>query len=276
MTTDAPDLSDFTGTVTFLGAGSMGGAVLDGFLAAGLSPERARVTAAGERTRSRWEERGVTAGGDNAEAVRDADVVVLGVKPYLVADVLDEVRDSLSGGAIVVSLAAGITLETLEEHAGDGVPVVRVMPNTPALVGEGMFVLTAGTHCTGEQLDRVEELLRSCGRTEVVPEAWQDAASGVSGSGPAYVFYVAEALADGGVFEGLPRDLAVRLAAQTLLGAGRMLVESDDPASTLRERVTSPGGSPAAALRVLDGGAVRHRFSAAVSAATRRAREMGA
>ncbi|GAB48545.1 pyrroline-5-carboxylate reductase [Mobilicoccus pelagius] len=275
MTTDAPDLSDFTGTVTFLGAGAMGGAVLDGFLAAGLPPERVRVTAARERTRARWEERGVSAGADNAEAVRGADVVVLGVKPHLVADVLDEVRDALGDDAIVVSLAAGITLETLEGRAGAGVPVVRVMPNTPALVGEGMFVLTGGHDCSEEQLGRVVDLLRSCGETEVVPEKWQDAASGVSGSGPAYVFYVADALAEGGVFEGLPRDLAVRLAAQTLLGAGRMLVESDTPAATLREQVTSPGGSTAAALRVLDEGAVRHRFSAAVSAATRRAGEMG-
>lgn len=276
MSTDAPDLSGFEETIAFLGAGNMGGAVLGRLLAAGLPPERARVTDPAERTRARWEEKGVGAGSDNAEAVRGASVVVLAVKPYLVADVLDEIADELGGDSIVVSLAAGVTLQTLESHAGDGVPVVRVMPNTPALVGEGMFVVTAGHDCSEEQLEIVDTLLRACGRTEIVPESQQNAASGVSGSGPAYVFYVADALAEGGVLEGLPRDLAVRLAAQTFLGAARMLVESEEPASTLREQVTSPGGSTAAALRVLDEGAVRYRFSAAVSAATRRAGEMGA
>lgn len=276
MSTDAPDLSGFTGTVTFLGAGNMGGAVLGRLLAAGLPPEHARVTDLADRTRARWEEQGVSTGTDNPEAVRGGSVVFLAVKPYLVADVLDEIADELGGDSIVVSLAAGVTLATLESHAGDGVPVVRVMPNTPALVGEGMFVVTAGRDCTAEQLEVVDTLLRACGQTEVVPESQQNAASGLSGSGPAYIFYVADALAEGGVHEGLPRDLAVRLAAQTILGAARILVESDEPASTLREQVTSPGGSTAVALRLLDEGAVRYRMSAAVSAATRRAGELGA
>ena len=276
MSTDAPDLSGFDGTVAFLGAGNMGGAVLGRLLAAGLPAERVRVTDPAEPTRARWAEKGVSTGSDNVEAVRGASVVVLAVKPYLVADVLEEIADELGGDSIVVSLAAGVTLATLESHAGEGVPVVRVMPNTPALVGEGMFVVTAGHDCSREQLDLVDTLLRACGRTEIVPESHQDAAGAVSGSGPAYVFYVADALAEGGVLEGLPRDLAVRLAAQTLLGAARMLLESGESASTLREQVTSPGGSTAAALRVLDEGAVRHRFSAAVSAAAARAAEMGA
>ena len=262
--------------LALLGAGAMGESVLAALVASGWDADDIVVAdQRPERQRELGEKYGVRVVG-GAEAAGGADTVLVVVKPHDVASVLAEIGPALRDGAVVASLCAGVSTQTLEEGLPDGTPVVRVMPNTPALVGEGMFVVTAGHDCSREQLDLVDTLLRACGRTEIVPESHQDAAGAVSGSGPAYVFYVADALAEGGVLEGLPRDLAVRLAAQTLLGAARMLLESGESASTLREQVTSPGGSTAAALRVLDEGAVRHRFSAAVSAAAARAAEMGA
>ncbi|WP_052466131.1 pyrroline-5-carboxylate reductase [Mobilicoccus massiliensis] len=275
MTTDTPDLSDFDGRIVFLGAGVMGGAVLSGLLEAGLPPEHVTVTDPSEEARARWSERGVEATADNETAVEGADIVVVALKPYLVAEVLDEVAGSLGRDTVVVSLAAGVTLATLQEHAGAQLPVVRVMPNTPALVGEGMFVVSPGAHCTDEQVATVDRLLQACGHTEVVAESMQDAATGLSGSGPAYVFYVADALIEAGVLEGLSRPVATRLAEQTLLGAATMLRDGDTPAAILREQVTSPGGSTAAALRALDRGAVRYHLIEAVGAATRRSAELG-
>ncbi|GMA38428.1 pyrroline-5-carboxylate reductase [Mobilicoccus caccae] len=276
MTSDTPDLSTFEARIAVLGAGMMGGAVLSGLLAADLSAESVIVTNIDEDALRPWAERGVQTSDDNVAATRDADIVFLAVKPHVAADLLDEIAAELSEDTLVVSLAAGVTLSTLEGHAGAGVPVVRVMPNTPALVGEGMFVLTPGEHCGKDRLEAVEQLLNACGRTEVVPERLQDAATGLSGSGPAYLFYVADALIEGGVLEGLPRPMATRLVAQTLFGSAAMVRQGDEPPATLREQVTSPGGSTAAALRVLDAGAVRHHLGAAVSASTKRSAELGA
>lgn len=275
MTESATPASDFDGTVAFLGAGVMGGAVLSGLLAGGLPTERAIATDPSEQTRARWEERGVRAISDNVEAVRDADVVFLAVKPYAAAGVLDEVAAELKDGTLVVSIAAGVTIDTLEEHAGEGVPVVRVMPNTPALIREGMFLISAGRHCTQEQVDLVESLLTLCGRTEVVEEKQQNVGTALSGSGPAYLFYVADALVEAAVLEGMTRPVATRLVEQTLYGSAALLREGDTPASILREQVTSPGGSTAVALRALDAGAVRHHLGEAISTATRRNEELG-
>lgn len=274
-TTDPVDLSSFDGRIAFLGAGVMGGAILSGLLAAGLPPGSVVTTAASEKRRQKWADQGVEAMADNRAAASGADIVVLGVKPYAIADLLDEIAPALGDEVVVVSLAAGVTIATLEEHAGTGVPVMRVMPNTPALVGEGMFVLTGGSHCSDEQTSRVESLLGACGRTEVVGESQQNAASALSGSGPAYVFYAIDALIEGAVLQGLPRPVATRLATQTLFGAATMLTETDTPPATLREQVTSPGGSTAAALRALDAGAVRYHLGEAVGAAVRRSGELG-
>ncbi|MDO5627669.1 MAG: pyrroline-5-carboxylate reductase, partial [Mobilicoccus sp.] len=256
----------------FVGAGVMGGAVLRGMVAAGMPTDRLVVSVSSEKSAQAWREEGIEVAG-NAEAARGADIVVVGVKPYAMADVVAEVAGEIDG--VVVSLAAGVRLETLAEAAGAGVAVMRVMPNTPALVGEGVFTLTPGEHCTDAQIEAVTALLSSCGLVERVPESLQDATSALSGSGPAYLFYVADALVEGGVFEGIPRPLATRLAVQTLLGAATMLSEGDVPAAALREQVTSPGGSTARALRALDEGAVRHHLSRAVSAAAAHAARMG-
>lgn len=261
-------------TLALLGAGVMGSAVLESMLRDRLDPRGVRVTTLDEQARARWGERGVAVC-DNAEAVDGADVVVVAVKGADVAALLDEVSGSLAEGALVVSLAAGIRLEVLEAHLPPRTPVVRVMPNTPALVGEGMSALSGGTHCTPEQLETARHLLEACGRVVVVPEKQQDAVTAVSGSGPAYVFAMAEAMIEGGVLVGLPRPVATELAAQTLLGAATMLRESQTPPALLREQVTSPGGTTAAGLRELDRGGFKSAVLSAVEAARDRSIELG-
>lgn len=269
------DLTGHEGRVAVLGGGVMGGAIASGLLAAGLPPDRLVVADADEGVRRTWSERGTGTADDNASAADGADVVVVAVKPYAVAEVLDGIAEVLTDASLVVSVAAGVTLATLTAHAGDGIPVVRVMPNTPALVGEGMFVLSAADTCPAERVEEVEHLLSACGRTETVPESQQDVTTAVSGSGPAYLFYVADALIEGAVLEGMPRPVAARLVAQTLLGAATMLRDGDQPAALAREGVTSPGGTTAAGLRELDAGAVRYHLGRAVSSAARRSAELG-
>ncbi|WP_226346494.1 pyrroline-5-carboxylate reductase [Agilicoccus flavus] len=270
--TSGPRLGDLT--IALLGAGVMGSAVLDSILRAGADPAHARVTTLDEDAAARWHERGVTVAG-NAEAVRGADVVVVAVKGADVAGLLDEVTDAIGADTLVVSLAAGIRVAALEEHLPSGVPVVRVMPNTPALVGEGMSALSPGTSCGEDHLGLARALLETCGQVVVVPEKQQDAVTALSGSGPAYVFALAEAMIDGGVLVGLPRPVATQLAVQTLVGAAAMLRDGDTPPGLLRERVTSPGGTTAAALREFDRGGLRSTILGGIEAARDKSVELG-
>lgn len=253
-------------TIALLGAGVMGSAVLEAVLGAGADASRARVTTLDDAAARRWRDRGATVA-DNREAVRGADVVIVAVKGADVAGVLDEVRDEVTPQTLVISIAAGIRLATLEDHLDDEVPVVRVMPNTPALLGQGMSALSPGTHCPPERLELARTIMATCGEVVVVPEKQQDAVTAVSGSGPAYVFAVVEAMIDGGVLVGLPRPVASKLALQTLAGASAMLAESDDSPSVLRERVTSPGGTTAAALREFDRAGLRSAILGGIEAA---------
>jgi pyrroline-5-carboxylate reductase len=176
----------------------------------------------------------------------------------------------------VVSVAAGITTGFVEARLPDGVAVVRVMPNTPALVNEGMAAISPGTHCTDEQLELVEDLLAATGKVVRVPEKQQDAVTAISGSGPAYVFLVVEAMIEAGVHLGLPRPTATELAVQTVAGAGGLVRETGEHPALLRERVTSPGGTTAAALRVLEDHKLRAAFLAATEAARDRSRALAA
>jgi pyrroline-5-carboxylate reductase len=207
-----------------------------------------------------------------------ADGVVLAVKP---ADAEAACRAIASAGAgwggatRVLSIAAGVPTARLQEWLGDGVPVVRAMPNTPALVGAGAAAIAAGTSAGDADLDWAEGVLRAVGAVERVPEKLLDAVTGLSGSGPAYVFLVAEALVEAGVLNGLPRSTANVLAIQTLLGSARLLAESGDSPEALRAAVTSPGGTTAAGLRILENHGVRSAFLEAVTAATERSRELG-
>jgi pyrroline-5-carboxylate reductase len=199
---------------------------------------------------------------------------VLVVKPQDMSALCDEIAGEVRAGQLVVSLAAGITTEFLETRLPAGVPVVRVMPNTPALVDQGMAAISPGAHCDDDHLDQAEGLLRAVGKVVRVAEKHQDAVTAISGSGPAYVFYVTEAMIEAGVFLGLPRSTATELVVQTLYGAATMLRETGEHPGVLRENVTSPGGTTVAALRTLDDHKVRAAFISALEAARDRSHEL--
>ena len=196
------------------------------------------------------------------------------VRAMRLAALLDEVADRLQPGTLVVSVAAGITTAFLEQRLPAGTPVVRVMANTPALVDEGMAAISPGAHCDDEHLAVAEQLLSSCGRVVRLPEKHQDAVTALSGSGPAYVFYVVEAMIEAGVLLGLPRSTSTDLVVQTLYGAATMLRETGEHPTVLRERVTSPAGTTVSAVRQLDDHKVRAAFLTAVEAARDRSREL--
>jgi len=211
---------------------------------------------------------------DNRAAVENVSVVLLAVKPQVMAGVLDGLRGAVTPRQLVLSVAAGVRLETLEAALGVGVPVVRVMPNTPALAGAGAMVYCLGRSATAAHERTAKKLLSAVGSVWKAPEDLMDAVTALSGSGPAYVFRLAEDLAAAGVFLGLPDDLAAALARQTVYGAGLLLRDSPESAATLRERVTSPGGTTAAALAVLAESGWSDVLQRALSAACRRSREL--
>lgn len=257
-----------------LGAGVMGETLLSGLLRAGRPVERLVVSERRpERVSELREKYGVRVL-DNAAAAAAAEVVVLVVKPQDMTTVLDDVRDHIAPGTLVVSLAAGITTTFLEQRLPPGTPVVRVMPNTPALVDEGMAAISPGAHCDEAHLGQAEALLRSCGRVVRLAEQHLDAVTAVSGSGPAYVFYVVEAMIEAGVLLGLPRTTSTELVVQTLYGAATMLRETGVHPTVLREQVSSPAGTTIAALRELDDHRVRAAFLTAMEAARDRSREL--
>ena len=260
-------------TIAIIGVGNMGEAVLAGLLRAGHAPE---TVVAGvrrtERATELAEQYGIAAL-EPAEAAARADVLILAVKPYQVVEVLGGL--AVRPEQLVVSLAAGLTLASIEAALPQGTGVVRVMPNTPSLVGEGMSVLAAGSHARPEQIVRTEEILGAIGRVVTVPESQIDAAAAISGSGPAYVFLIAEALIEAGVHLGMTRPVAARLVNQTLVGSSLMLRETGEHPAVLRENVTSPGGTTAAALRVLESAGLRATLLDATRANRDRSREIG-
>jgi pyrroline-5-carboxylate reductase len=258
-------------TVAIIGVGNMGGAVLDGLLEAG----RTDVVAVVRQVRSvaAIAERGVKTL-PASEAAAAADIVVIAVKPYAVLPMLQDIASALRPGAVVVSLAAGITTAQMEAVVPDGVSVVRVMPNTPALIGKGMSVVAAGAKATVEAQGAAEDLMMAIGKVVTVPEKQMDAAAAISGSGPAYVFYVAEALIEAGVHLGLTRADATTLVSQTLVGSSELMARTGTHPALLREQVTSPAGTTAAALRVLDHAGVRAAILDATRANRDRSREL--
>ncbi len=261
--------------VAMLGVGRMGQAVLAGMLDAGWDPARIVAAEAHAATADAVRERHGIEIRPSAQAVVGADVVVVVVKPNDVTTVLDEVSGNLQPGATVISLAAGLSTAALAAHLPPGTALVRVMPNTPALVGMGMSVMSPAPGCPPESLALAERVLGAVGQVRIAPESQQDAVTAVSGSGPAYVFYVAEAMIDAGVLLGLPRPLARDLTVQTLLGAATMIRDTDEHPTVLRENVTSPGGTTAAALHVLDDAAVKAAFANAMRACRDRSAELG-
>ncbi|MBA3233471.1 MAG: pyrroline-5-carboxylate reductase [Propionibacteriales bacterium] len=261
-------------TVAILGAGVMGETVVSGLVRAGRDPGDLLVS---ERRLDRAVELREKYGVEvvtNLEAARRAQTLVLVVKPQDMPDLLHEIAPEVRSDQLVISLAAGITTSSIEARLPGGVPVVRVMPNTPALVDEGMAAISPGTHCDETHLTEAEDLLRATGKVMRVPEKQQDAVTAISGSGPAYLFFVVEAMIEAGVHLGLPRSTATELVVQTMFGSATMLRETGEHPTVLRERVTSPGGTTAAAIRELEDHKVRAAFMTALAAAAKRSREL--
>lgn len=263
-------------TIGFFGAGKMATALASGFLRAKL------VTASAIHAHDIFEpareafarETGASTHATNLAVVKSADVLILAVKPDQVAGVLGEISPALGSNHLVISIAAGVTLSRLESCVPSGTRVIRVMPNTPALVGESASAFAHGTHATAQDSEIARKLLGSVGLVLEVKEKLLDAVTGVSGSGPAYAFLMIEALADGGVAAGLPRDVAQKLAAQTLLGAARMVLETGQHPGALKDAVCSPGGTTIEAMHELEKGGVRAALITAVRAAAEKARKL--
>lgn len=259
-----------------IGGGVMGSALASGVITAGLvSPSAITMADVSEACRQQLSEKlGVNVTPDNRTAVDGADVVILAVKPFIVEAVLKDIGPQLSPSQTLVSIAAGVEIRDIEDSLTGLIPVIRVMPNTPALVGAAASAYARGSSAGDSDASRAEAVLGAVGTVAEVPERLLDAVTGLSGSGPAYVFLVIEALADGAVRMGLPRDVAVKLAAQTTLGAAKMVLETGSHPAQLKNMVTTPGGTTAAGLFALEEGAVRASLQRAVQAATDRACEI--
>ncbi|MFO0576644.1 MAG: pyrroline-5-carboxylate reductase [Polyangia bacterium] len=265
------------GALGFLGTGNMAEALIKGLLRAGTvkadqihgsDPRASRC----QYLRERY---GIRVTPHNLDVVQSADVVVLSVKPQVLIGVLGEVAMHMKPSALVISVAAGVPLAVIEAHLPPGTRVVRTMPNTPALVGAGATALSAGSRATEEDMRITERIFKSVGLTVALDEEQLDAVTGLSGSGPAYIFLVIEALSDAGVKMGLSRYNALALAAQTVLGSAKLLLETGEHPGHLKDMVTSPGGTAIAGLHTLEAGGLRTTLINAVEAATKRSRELG-
>ena len=263
--------------IGFIGGGKMGGVLIGSIISHGLlnAGDLMVSDVASERLGELKGLYGVHVTGDNREVAETADVVILAVKPQNMAEILEEISGVGEKPEVIISIAAGISINFIEGYLGEGVRVIRAMPNMPAMIGEGVTALACGGTATEEDLALARLIFDSVGITVVVEEKLMDAVTGLSGSGPAYGFVVIEALSDAGVRMGLSRDVALRLSAQTILGAARLCLVSGKHPAELRDMVTSPAGTTMAGLKVLEKGKIRATLMAAVEAATIRARELG-
>ncbi|MDI5920229.1 pyrroline-5-carboxylate reductase [Halomonas sp. LR5S13] len=263
--------------VTFIGAGNMAGAIIGGMIESGFSPDDITATSPSDDILAPLRQRlGIQTATDNAAAVAESDVVVLAVKPQIMREVCEKMRDAVqTRRPLIVSVAAGLPAETLEHWLGGDLPVVRCMPNTPALVGAGAAGLFANAHVDDAQRRLATELMEAVGLVEWVDdEALLDAVTAVSGSAPAYFFLMFEAMEEAGMTLGLPADTARRLAMQTALGAAKMALASDKPPAELKRNVMSPGGTTERAIEHLEEAGLRRIMAEAMTACADRAREM--
>jgi pyrroline-5-carboxylate reductase len=262
--------------VGFLGAGQMATALARGWLAAGLAtPATCRASDPFADARTRFtQQTGCPATADNREVVANSDVLILAVKPQMLPGLLDEIRSAVSDRHLIVSIAAGVTIKKLAEGLAGFSRLVRVMPNTPSLLGASAAGFAAGPGAKPEDVALVERLFNAVGKAFAVPEPLLDAVTGLSGSGPAFVYVIIDALSDGGVRAGLPRDVATALAAQTVLGAAKMVLETGAHPHVLKDAVASPGGTTIAGLHAMERGGLRAALMDAVEAATRRSQEL--
>jgi len=265
-------------TIAILGAGTMGQAILGGLVGHGHSKARIRATT---RTRAAalalTRERGVRAATDNVAAASAADVVVLCLKPMNVVPVCRALREAkaLKRGSLVISIAAGVKIEAIASVLGDRVPIIRAMPNTPCAIGRGMTVVSRGPHASDAHVILALRLFAPLGRVLELEEKHMDTVTGLSASGPAFVFVMIEALADGGVARGLPRKVAIEMAAQMVYGAASMVLESGRHPAALKDDVTTPAGCTIAGILALEDGRIRSVLSRAVEVASVRAGELG-
>ncbi|MCH2375506.1 MAG: pyrroline-5-carboxylate reductase [Planctomycetes bacterium] len=268
--------------LVLIGGGNMGEALLRSVLSAGVfgnaKAGASRVSVVDVSTKlldAIHRDHKVNVTTDAKSVVPDADVLLLAVKPFVLADVLDDLRDIVRGDQLILSIVAGVEGEFVRDRLGKNNPVVRAMPNIAATVGESASALAKVAPATDEHLSIAEEILGAAGNVVRVEENHLDAVTGLSGSGPAYVYTVIEALSDGGVRMGLTREVARQLATQTVLGAARLVHESGEHPAVLRDRVTTPGGTTIAGLQALEESGLRAALMGAVEAATRRSRELG-
>lgn len=259
-----------------IGAGNMGTALIEGMLDDGWNPKQVMATGPDpDKMEARREELGVQASTGNREGAEFGETVLVSVKPQIIGEVLEEIADALDEETLVVSVAAGVSTQRLESHLREGQPVVRTMPNLPATVGYGATAMCAGSHADDGHMERTQALFESVGTVVEVEEPLMDAVTGLSGTGPMYVFQIIEGLSDAGVKVGLSRTDAHELAMQTVLGAAVMARESGQHPAELKDRVTSPGGTGITALHSMERGGLRALLIDAVEAATERSRELG-
>ncbi|HZV80549.1 MAG TPA: pyrroline-5-carboxylate reductase [Geobacteraceae bacterium] len=262
--------------IGFIGGGNMAEAIIRGLLATGMAPDQITIAEPSEPRKILLADRyKVTVSGDNSAVAANAGVVVLAVKPQVASTVLTQLRGNIGSDTLLISIMAGVSTASIETTMQQSVRVVRVMPNTPALVMEGASALCRGSHAVEEDLTLTEALFAQVGTTCRVDEKLIDAVTGLSGSGPAYVLTFLEALADAGVKNGLSRDAALTLAAQTLLGTAKLYLETGEHPAALRDKVTSPGGTTIAGLYALERGGFRGTVMGAVDAAVARSKELG-
>jgi pyrroline-5-carboxylate reductase len=264
-------------SIGFIGAGNMAEAMIGGLVRGNHVPPNKIVASdpRKERLDELQKQFGIDVTTVNREIVQRSGLVVLSIKPQIMDKVLREIGEHMKPGTLVVSIAAGVDTEMIEAAVADGVRVVRAMPNTPALVGAGATAIAAGKHASETDLATAKALFDAVGITVELDESHLDAVTGLSGSGPAYIFLILEALADAGVKVGLSRRNAQRLAAQTVMGSAKMLLETDEHPGRLKDMVTSPGGTAIAGLHTLEEGGLRTTLINAVETATKRARELG-
>ena len=263
--------------IAFLGAGNMAGALVRGLVSAGASlPDEILCTdVRKERLDELAHEHGVRTSRDNVESARWADVIVLSTKPQVFDRLLPDVARGVREGALVVSIAAGVPIAAIEARLPAGTRVVRTMPNTPCLVDAGATAIALGTHANDDDLALARRIFEAVGVTVTLDESLLDAVTGLSGSGPAYMFLIIEALSDAGVKVGLHRDSALLLAAQTVFGSAKLLLETGEHPGRLKDQVTSPGGTAIAGLHTLEAGGLRTTLINAVETATARSKQLG-
>jgi pyrroline-5-carboxylate reductase len=263
-------------TVTVLGAGKMGGILLQALLRNGLlSPKRTTATVAHQdRAAALGRKLGIRVSTNNVAAAEHAEIILIAVKPQVVEDVASQLRGRLSTKQLVISVAASVPNDLIEKALGADIPVIRAMPNTPCSVGAGMTAIAKGAHATPKHVELASAMFNVVGRTVVVDEKHMDAVTGLSASGPAYIYIILESLAEAGVKVGLPRDIATLLAAQTTLGAARVVLDTGDHPALLKDSVTTPAGCTVDGLMELEEGKLRVTLIKAVVKASQRAKEL--